>query len=66
MEATVFAPHQVAIPSTASGGGGGDRRRCNGEDGRERREIDIQGGTVMRRSTTLGGIESDHGSLMIL
>uniref|UniRef100_A0A0D9ZME0 Uncharacterized protein n=1 Tax=Oryza glumipatula TaxID=40148 RepID=A0A0D9ZME0_9ORYZ len=43
MEAAVFAPPPDRHPGTASGGGGGGRRCCTGEDGRERRELDIQG-----------------------
>uniref|UniRef100_A0A0E0R7H6 Uncharacterized protein n=1 Tax=Oryza rufipogon TaxID=4529 RepID=A0A0E0R7H6_ORYRU len=30
-------------PGTASGGGGGGYRCCTGEDGREQRDLDIQG-----------------------
>ncbi|EEC77516.1 hypothetical protein OsI_16389 [Oryza sativa Indica Group] len=43
MEAVVFAPPPDRHPGTASGGGGGGRRCCTGEDGREWRELDIQG-----------------------
>uniref|UniRef100_A0A0E0PAT0 Uncharacterized protein n=1 Tax=Oryza rufipogon TaxID=4529 RepID=A0A0E0PAT0_ORYRU len=43
MEAAVFAPPPDRHPGTTSGGGGGGRRRCTGEDGREWRELDIQG-----------------------
>uniref|UniRef100_I1PMG0 Uncharacterized protein n=1 Tax=Oryza glaberrima TaxID=4538 RepID=I1PMG0_ORYGL len=43
MEAAVFAPPPDRHPGTTSGGGGGGRRCCTREDGREWRELDIQG-----------------------
>nr|BAD13243.1 hypothetical protein [Oryza sativa Japonica Group] len=66
MEAAIFAPHQVAIlellavEAEATAATAPGRMAANGMSSISK------GGAVMRRSATLGGIESDHGSLIIL